>query len=53
MLENDSPYRQSSDASFYRDPVAEAHIILITPLRQQRPTHQAVIVQQKVPMYND
>lgn len=48
-----SPYRQSSDASFYCDPVAEAHIILIAPLRQQRPTHQAMIVRQKVPMHNN
>lgn len=44
MLRNDNPYRQSSDASFYCDPVAEAHVILIAPLRQQRPTHQAMIV---------
>jgi len=53
MLRSDSPYRQSSDASFYCDPVAEAHIILIAPLRQQRPAHQAVIVRQKVPMHNN
>jgi len=41
MLRNNSSYRQSSDASFYCDPVAEAHIILIAPLRQQRPAYQA------------
>lgn len=50
MLRHDSHYRQSSNASFYCDPVAEGHIILIAPLRQQWPANQAVIIRQKVPM---
>lgn len=53
MLRNDSRYRQSSDASFHCDPVAEAHIILIAPLRQQRPANQAVIVRQKASKHNN